>query len=75
MKKIKEYLNPNNLELHYKNSNLDVVCYDEILLLTDGKIIISKDNKEIIIKGESLSLVKLLDNEILIQGVIKTIEL
>ena len=54
---------------------LNVVCYDEILLLTDEKIIISKDKKQIVIKGENLTLLKLLDNEVLIQGVIKVMEL
>ena len=75
MKRIKEYLNSNSLELHYKNFMLNVVCYDEILLLTDEKIIISKDKKQIVIKGENLTLLKLLDNEVLIQGVIKVMEL
>ena len=75
MKRIKEYLNSNSLELHYRNSMLNVVCYDEILLLTDEKIIISKDKKQIVIKGENLTLLKLLDNEVLIQGVIKVMEL
>ena len=75
MKKIKEYLNPSCLELHYKNNILDVTLDDEIILLTSDKIILSKDNKQIVIKGSELTLLKLLDSEVLIKGEIKTIEL
>ena len=75
MKKIKEYLNPSSLELHYKNNMLDVTLYDEIILLTNEQIILSKDNNQIVIKGRELTLLKLLDSEVLIKGEIKTIEL
>ena len=75
MKKIREYLNPSGLELHYKNDMLDVTLYDEIILLTDNEIILSKNNKQIVIKGCELTLLKLLDSEVLIKGEIKTIEL
>ena len=75
MGKLREYLNSEKLELHYKNNMLDVTLYDEIILLTSDKIILSKDNKQIVIKGSELTLLKLLDSEVLIKGEIKTIEL
>ena len=75
MIKINEYLNSNKLEFSYKNNKLYIVNYDEIILLSDLKIILLKDKKEILIKGENLTLVKLLEKELLIQGFIKTIEL
>ncbi len=75
MGKIKEYLNSSKLELIYKEDKLDVVNYSEIILITTDKIILSKDSQNIIIKGIDLSLLKLLDNEVLIGGSIKSIEM
>lgn len=75
MKKIKEFINSKQLRLNYIDNKLNVVNYDEIVLLTDEKIILTKDKKEIIIKGLNLTLLKLLEEEILINGSIKTIEL
>ena len=73
--KIKEYLNSNKLKMNYIDDKLNIVNYDDIVLLTDEKIIVLKDNKTIVIKGNDLTLLKLLDFEILISGIIKTIEL
>ena len=75
MKKIKEFINYKQLRLNYIDNKLNVVNYDEIVLLTDEKIILTKDKKVIIIKGLNLTLLKLLEEEILINGSIKTIEL
>ena len=75
MKKIKEYLDSNELEFNYKNKKLYIINYDEIILLTDSNIILLKDQKTISIKGTNLSLLKLLEKELLIQGIIKVIEL
>ena len=75
MGKIKEYLNSSKLELIYKDNKLDVSNYEDILLLTNDKIILLKDTKEIIVVGSDLTLLKLLDNEVLIGGSIKRIEL
>lgn len=73
--KIKEYLNSNKLKMNYIDNKLNIVNYTDIILLTDEKIIIKKDNQIITIKGSNLSLLKLLESEILINGCIKLIEL
>ena len=75
MKRIKEYINSTELKLNYQGKYLNVVNYDEIVLLTSEKIILMKDKKPVIIKGIDLTLAKLLDLEVLIKGEIKTIEL
>ncbi len=75
MKSIREYISSNKLKLNYINNNLNVVNYDEILLLTESKIMILKDKKTITIKGDNLIVSKLLEQEILIEGVIKSIEM
>ena len=75
MKSIREYISSNKLKINYVNNNLNVVNYDEILLLTESKIMILKDKKTITIKGDNLIVSKLLEQEILIEGVIKSIEM
>lgn len=75
MRKIKEFLNPQSLKITYLNNQINVLNYDDIVLLTDDKIILKKDQKIITINGNNLTLLKLLDEEILIQGYIKNIEL
>lgn len=75
MKKIKDFIKEDKLKINYIDNKLNIVNYDDIVLLTDEKIIVLKDNKTIVIKGNDLTLLKLLDFEILISGIIKTIEL
>ena len=75
MNKLKEFIKSNNLEFHYLNNKLNIINYDNIIFLDTDKIILLKDNKTISIIGECLSLLKLLDSEILIDGIIKEIKL
>ena len=75
MNSLREYVNSKKIKINYINNKLNVVNFDEIVILTDNKIILLKDNKDIVIKGNNLTLLKLLDNEILIGGEIKIIEL
>ena len=75
MNSIREYINSNKLKINYINNKLNIVNYDEIIILTESKIILLKDKHEIIVKGNNLTLLKLLDKEILIGGTIKIIEL
>ena len=73
--RIKEFINPKDLKITYFTNLVNISNYDDIILLNDNKIILKKTNKFITIKGENLTLKKLLDEEILIQVNIKTIEL
>lgn len=72
---IREFINPKELKIIYFTNYINIINYDEIILLTENKILLSKDKKTITIKGNNLLLNKLLDKEILIHGNIKTIEL
>lgn len=75
MNNLREYINSKKLKITYINDKLNIVNFNEIVLLTDNKIILLKDNKSIVIKGNCLTLLKLLDSEILIGGEIKIIEM
>ena len=73
--KIVNYIKDNSFKINYVNNNVNVINYDKILDLKDDLITIIKDDKVILIKGTNLKLTKLLDNEILITGLINKIEL
>lgn len=75
IKKIVSYIKDNTLKIKYFNNSVNVDNYDKILEIKSDVITIIKDQKIILIKGEDLKLTKLLDNEILITGIIKKIEL
>lgn len=73
--KIVNYIKDNNLKITYVNNNVNIVNYDSILEIQKEKVTVIKDKRIIIIRGQDLKLNKLLDNEILITGIINKIEL
>lgn len=75
IKKIVEYIKDSKFRINYFNNHVNIVNYDKILEVRDTVVSIIKENKIILIKGDNLKLSKLLDNEILITGIISKIEL
>lgn len=75
IKKIVNYIKDNNFKINYINNCVNVVNFDKILEVTSDVVTIIKENKIILIKGNDLKLSKLLDNEILISGIINKIEM
>ena len=75
IKRIISYIKDNKLKINYINNSVNGVNYDKILEVTDEVITIIKENKIILIRGNNLKISKLLDNEILITGLINKIEL
>ena len=57
-----------------KDNKINIINYTNIDFFDFDKIMISINNKKIIIKGENLILTKLLNNEIEIKGVFNLIE-
>ena len=75
IKKIINYVKDDKLKIRYIDNNLNIENYDKILEVKEDIITLTKNNKIILIKGEKLKLSKLLDDEILIEGIIKKIEM
>ncbi len=75
IKEIINYIKDDKFKIVYVNNSVDVINYDNIMEVKSDVITIEKEKKLILIKGEELKLDKLLDNEILIRGLIKKIEL
>lgn len=75
MKRIINYIKDEKFKIIYINNSLNVVNYNKILEVKNDLITLEKENKLILIKGENLRLNKLLDNEVLITGIILEIDL
>lgn len=73
--KLVNYIKDDSLKIKYVNNTINVVNYDSVLEVKEDVITIIKDKKVIVIKGSDLKLNKLLDNEVLITGIINKIEL
>lgn len=75
IRKIVNYIKDINFKIVYINNSVNIINYDSILEVKDTIITLKKEEKIINIKGEDLRLNKLLENEILVTGLIKNIEM
>ena len=56
-------------------SKININNYEDILLIDPDKVIIKTKNKTIKISGSNLAITKLLNKEVLIEGVIEILEM
>ena len=75
IKKIVNYIKNDSLKIIYINNSVNIQNYNKIIEISDTFVRILYNNEIIVIKGNDLKLNKLLDNEILITGIINKIEL
>ncbi len=75
LKQVKNYCLDSTFQFHYQNGQLDVINYLELVVLEASRISLRCDMGLFIVKGEDLTIQKLLDQEILISGQIHTIEI
>lgn len=69
------YLMDTETKIILKDNCLNIINYTEIKDFSSNQIIIKANSKVITIKGENLVVSKMQDNEALITGTIKIIEL
>lgn len=74
-KNLRTFINDQDWHINIYDEEVNVVNYEDIILLEDNRISIKYKKGIIIIKGENLSVNKLLENEMLVTGKIKSIEL
>ena len=72
--RLSNYINNDKFSLTITDNMLHIINYKKILSLDEEYISVITDNKKINVKGDKLIPQKLLDNEILIIGKIKNIE-
>lgn len=71
----REYIKNDEFVINIYQDKINIVNYTSIGTIENNKISINGNNKNVLIIGEKLALTKLLNDEILISGVIKKIEL
>ena len=73
--RIKDYVLDQEVKVTITNSFIHIINYKKIITFDDNNIILDIDKRLITIKGEDVVINKLLDNEMLIKGNIKNIEI
>lgn len=74
LNKIYDYISDNEFRFTIYDNKIHIINYKKIISLEDNYISFLSSNKKIIIHGNNLLLKKLLDNELLLQGFITSIE-
>ncbi len=75
LKDLRSYILEDDFKIVYFTNKLDIVNYESIDHFDTDKIMIRYSGGVVIIKGEDLIISKLLNDEILVSGIIKNIEL
>lgn len=68
MRNIKNYVRQSDFKITLKNNIIDIENYSDIGNISNKEVIIFNNNQKIIIKGNNLTINKLLNEEILILG-------
>lgn len=70
-----DIIRDNELKITVYENKVDINNYEDILVFEDNQILIKVKNKIVKIKGENLFITKLENKEVLIKGIIKSIDL
>lgn len=71
---VRNFINNNSFRIVIYDNLIDIINYEKIIDINASNIKI-KSNKEISITGKDLLIIKMFDNELLIKGVIKDINI
>lgn len=71
---LKNYINDKDFRMHIYYKKINIVNYVDILSLESSRISVKSNDGIIVIKGDNLTVSKLLENELLILGNISNIE-
>lgn len=72
--KMRDYFIPEEFEIHVYQNQIHIMNFTSIGEIGSEKILIRYENGMVVVKGNNLVLSKLLNGEVLIKGVLKTIE-
>ena len=75
IKEIINYIKDDKFKIIFVNNSVNIINYDKLLEISEKIVTLEKENRLINIKGSNLRIGKLLDNEVLIIGIINKIEL
>lgn len=72
---LRNYVKDNTCKVNIEDNKVNVMNYSKIIIFDDSNIVIKLDKKTLSIKGNDLIINKLMDDELLIKGSIKLIEI
>ena len=75
MNRLDNYLYDREYKITVKENYVDIVNYDEIVDFTLTKISVRYNNKIIIVEGNNLTISKMIDNEVLVMGLVTSIRI
>lgn len=75
LENFRSYLLEDNLKINVYEKRVNIINYISINHFDDNLVIVKYNNGFIDIKGDGLVVTKLLNNELLIEGSIKSVEL
>lgn len=70
-----DYVKNEEFAITIWKNKINIVNFKEVIILEEDKIVVTSPDSKIVIRGNNLSINKLLDNELLITGKFNTIEL
>ncbi len=73
--RLDNYLYDREYKITVKENYVDIVNYDEIVDFELTKISVRYKNKIIIIEGNNLTISKMIDNEVLVTGLVTSIRI
>ena len=75
MNKLDRYLEDKNYQIIIKENQINIINYEKIIDFSINKISLRCNNKIINIEGKNLIISKMLDEEVLITGIIHNIRI
>ena len=72
---LKEYIYDNKFQLLVVDNTINILNYEELISFSDIKVIIKCKNNNLTINGKNLIINKMISNELLIKGVITSIDI
>ena len=73
--KLDRYLENNNYEIIIKDNSINIINFKEIIYFSMNKISLRCDDKIISVEGKELIISKMIDDELLITGIIFNIRI
>ena len=72
--RLNNYIDDKKFKLIYEENLIDIINYTRLITIENNYVSLNINNKKIIIKGKELILKKLLDNELLLNGEVTSLE-
>lgn len=73
-KDLKNIIYDKKFKVTILKNQININNYKEILIFEESQILVSTEEYSVRVKGENLAINRLLENELLIEGKIKTVE-